>query len=438
MNTGTGKPSAVTRRGFFKSASASLAGGALLATLPGIARGVPGPAGGDDTLKIAVVGCGGRGTGAAAQAMNTGKNVKLVAMAEAFEDRLEDSLERLKSLNPDQVDVPADHRFVGFEGYQDAIALADVVILATPPGFRPAHFEAAVQAGKHVFMEKPVAVDAPGVRRVLVAGKKAQEKNLKVGVGFQRRHQNGYLETVRRLREGAIGDLVSMRGYWNSQGVWVRPRQPAWTEMEYQMRNWYYFNWLCGDHIVEQHVHNIDVINWIKDGFPVRAQGQGGRQVRDGPDHGEIFDHHFVEFEYADGSRFYSQCRHQPGWATVSEYAQGTRGRADISGYRIEGERKWRYEGDDTNPYQAQQDALFDAIQNNKPFNEVDYSAKSTLTAIMGRMCTYSNRMISWEDAYDSKLSISPDRFAWDADPPTLPDENGRYPVPQPGSTVVL
>lgn len=428
----------MSRREFLKSTSATIAGGALLSALPGIARGASGPVAGSDALKIAIVGCGGRGTGAANQALNTGKNVRLVAMAEAFQDRLDSSLQKLKGRHPDQVDVPPERQFVGFDAYEKAIALADVVILATPPGFRPTHFDAAVQAGKHVFMEKPVAVDAPGVRKVLAAAEEAKKKNLKVGVGFQRHHQAGYLETIKRLQDGAIGDLVSMRCYWNSPGVWVRDRQPGWTEMEYQMRNWFYFNWLCGDHIVEQHVHNIDVINWAKGAFPVRAQGQGGRRVRNGPDHGEIFDHHFVEFEYADGSRLFSQCRHQPGWSSVAEHVQGTKGRADVSGYRIEGEERWRFRGDDPNPYQAEQDAFFDAIRNDKPFNEAERSAKSTLTAILGRMCTYSNQMVSWEDALNSELALAPARLAWDAEPPTVPDESGRYPIPQPGATVAL
>ncbi len=438
MNTGTGKPSPVSRRDFLKSTSAALAGGMLLGRVPAAAGDASGETAGDPTLRVAVIGCGGRGTGAAAQAMNTGRDVKVVAMAESFRDRLEASLERLQAAHPDQVDVPPEHRFVGFDAYRDAIALADVVILATPPGFRPAHFEAAIAAGKHVFMEKPVAVDAPGVRRVLAAGERAKEKGLKVGVGFQRRHQPGYLETIARLQDGAIGDLVSMRAYWNSAGVWVRPRQPEWTEMEYQMRNWFYFNWLCGDHIVEQHVHNIDVVNWVKDAFPVAAQGQGGRRFRTGKDHGEIFDHHFVEFEYADGSRLFSQCRHQPGWATVSEYAQGTRGTAEIHRYVIAGERSWRFDGEDRNPYQAEQDALFDAIRNNKAFNEVEYSAKSTLAAILGRMCTYSNERLTWDRAFASDLDIGPSKLGWELPPPTLPDEEGRYPIPVPGETRVV
>lgn len=410
----------------------------LVSGFPGIVRAQNTGSSESEVLRLAVIGCGGRGTGAANQACNTGRDVKLVAMADAFPDRLQNSLQNLKKAHPDQVDVPPERQFVGFDAYKRAIELADVVILTTPPGFRPVHFEAAVKAGKHVFMEKPVAVDAPGIRKVLAAAAEARKKDLKIGVGFQRRHQLGYIETLKRLHDGAIGDLVSMRCYWNSGGVWVRPRQPDWTEMEYQMRNWYYFNWLCGDHIVEQHVHNIDVINWAKGAFPVRAQGQGGRQLRTGKDHGQIFDHHFVEFEYADGSRLYSQCRHQPGWNNVSEFAQGTRGRADISGYRIEGAENWKYRGEDPNPYQNEHNDLFDAIRNDTPYDETDYGAKSTMTGIMGRMCTYSNQMLTWEEALGSEVDLSPQTLSWDAMPPAAPDENGRYEVPEPGKTVVL
>jgi myo-inositol 2-dehydrogenase / D-chiro-inositol 1-dehydrogenase len=434
MNTGTDSSHPVSRRDFLKAASATVASGAFFAALPGVARAASGEVVGSPTLKLAVIGCGGRGTGAAHQALATGPDVKLVAMADAFGERVAGSLRSLTERYPDQVDVPPERQFVGFDGYMQAIAEADVVILATPPGFRPMQFEAAVQAGKHVFMEKPVAVDAPGVRRVLAAAEEAKLRNLKVAVGFQRRHQPGYIETVRRLQDGAIGDLVSMRCYWASGGVWVRPRRPEWTEMEYQMRNWYYFNWLCGDHIVEQHVHNIDVLNWAKGAYPVRAQGQGGRQLRHGPDHGEIFDHHFVEFEYADGSRLFSQCRHQPGWSSVSEHAQGTMGRADIGRYLIQGAETWRYRTEEPDAYQEQQRALFRAIRENEPMNEADFGAMSTMTAILGRMCTYSNRMLTFEEAMNSQVNLLPERLAWDANPPTMPDEHGRYPIPQPGS----
>src|SRR5580658_6621884 len=331
MNTQISTHSELSRRSFLKTTS-TLAAAASLA--PGVF------AAGDDTLKVALIGCGGRGSGAAGQALSTTGPLKLVAMADAYKHRLDESYDGLKRVHADRVDVPEENKFVGLDAYQHAIALADVVILATPPGFRPSHFEEAVRQGKHIFMEKPVAVDGPGVRKVLAAAEDAKKKNLKVAVGLQRHHQKPYIETVQRLHDGAIGDIVAMRAYWNGNTPWVRTRKHGeeeagrpLTEMEYQMRNWYYFVWLCGDHINEQHIHNLDVINWVKQGHPVRAWGMGGREVLKGIDNGEIFDHHYVEFEYADGSRCSSQCRHIPGcWDNVSEHVQGTKGTCHVGG----------------------------------------------------------------------------------------------------------
>jgi myo-inositol 2-dehydrogenase / D-chiro-inositol 1-dehydrogenase len=287
-------------------------------------------------------------------------------------------------------------------------------------------------------MEKPVAVDGPGVRRVLAAAAEAKGKGLKVGVGLQRHHDPAYLETVRRIHEGAIGEVVALRVYWNSSGVWVRPREQGQTEMEYQMRNWYYFNWLCGDHIVEQHIHNLDVGNWVKGAYPVEAQGQGGRQVRTGSDHGEIYDHHFVEYTYADGATMLSQCRHQEGcWDQVAEFAHGTRGRAALADAEIvsAGGWDWRHEGEPADPYQREHDVLFRAIRRGEEHDETENGAYATLTAILGRMATYSGKKVTWKQALESDLDLSPARFAWDADPPVLPDADGRYPVAIPGVT---
>jgi myo-inositol 2-dehydrogenase / D-chiro-inositol 1-dehydrogenase len=408
-----------SRRDFLKTSA--VVGGGLMAGLS-LARSAH--AAGDDTIKIGLIGCGGRGTGAAGNVMSTDHNIKIVAVGDAFQDRLNGSLHELQKSSEfaAKMDVPKERQFVGFDAYQKVIeAGVDLVILATPPGFRPIHFAAAVEAGKHVFMEKPVAVDPPGVRAVLEAAKKAKEKKLGVGVGLQRRHQAGYIETIKRLQDGAIGDIVSMRAYWNNPGVWVRPREQGWTEMEYQMRNWYYFNWLCGDHIVEQHIHNLDVINWLKDAYPVRGQGMGGRQVRTGPDFGEIYDHHAVEFEYADGSRMFSYCRHMPNcWDSVSEHAQGTNGVADISGYKIEPKsgEKWRRRGPEANPYVVEHDDLLKSIRAGQPYCEAESGALSTMTAIFGRLCTYSGKNLSWEEALNSQINLSPEHFAWDAPPP--------------------
>ena len=439
--------SGTTRRTFLGRAATAVTVGTVmaekaLATPDALASAARSKAMGEDTIRVALVGCGGRGTGAAVQALRTEGAVELVAMADAFSDRLEASLAEISKQVGERVKVDEAHKFVGFDAFERAIdSDVDLVVLATPPGFRPMHFEHAVAKGRHVFMEKPVAVDAPGVRRVLAAGASADEQGLKVGVGLQRHHQAKYLETIQRIHDGAIGRIVLLRSYWNSAGVWVRERQPDWTEMEYQMRNWYYFNWLCGDHIVEQHIHNLDVANWIMRGYPTHAQGQGGRQVRTGPDSGEIYDHHFVEFTYADGTKLLSQCRHQENtWSSVSEHAHGSGGTADVSGGRIVGSdgREWRWRGDGDDPYQTEHDDLFAAVRAGTPYNEAENGAKSTMTAILGRLATYSGREIQWEEALASEVSLAPDNYAWDADPPVLPDAEGRYPYAQPGATKVL
>ncbi|HEY2892874.1 MAG TPA: Gfo/Idh/MocA family oxidoreductase, partial [Pirellulales bacterium] len=401
-----------SRREFLKNSTAAAVGGALLGNLA-LSRSAH--AAGDDTIKIALIGCGGRGSGAAKQALSTQGPVKLIAMADVFQDRLDSSYKELMSQEPvkDRIDAPEERRFSGFDAYQKAIdAGPDLVILATPPGFRPLHFEAAVKAGKHVFMEKPVATDAPGVRRVLAAAEESVKKRLAVGVGLQRRHEIKYLETIKRLQDGAIGDIVSTRVYWNGSTPWVHTREELerkyghkLSEMEYQLRNWYYFTWICGDHIVEQHIHNMDVGNWLKGGYPVRANGMGGCQVRKGKDYGETFDHHAVEFEYADGSRMFSQCRHIPGcWNSVSEYAHGTKGIATISdaSIRPNGGDAWRYRGPRPDPYQVEHDDLFASIRAGNPINEAEAGAKSSMTAILGRMCTYSGKVITWDEAIAS------------------------------------
>ncbi|MGN7205353.1 Gfo/Idh/MocA family protein [Pedobacter sp. SAFR-022] len=430
------------RRDFIK-AGALLTGGLLLDQFAFAA----GHSGVNDTIKIALIGCGDRGTGAAFQALSTKSNLKLVAMADAFQDRMDQSYKLLSDKFKDKVDVPADRRFVGFDGYKKAIALADVVLLATPPGFRPMHFEEAVDKGKHVFMEKPVAVDSPGIRKVLAAAEVAKKKKLNVVVGLQRRYQTNYRETMKRIQDGAIGDIVGGQVYWNSGGVWVKPRQPQQTEMEYQMRNWYYFNWLCGDHIVEQHVHNIDIANWAKNAYPVSIQGTGSRAWRTGKDYGEIYDNHAVELTYADGAVIYSQCRHFEGTANrVDETFQGTKGRTYLSANN-QG-ILWDHTGKEifshptkgnANPYQTEHDELFAAISKGEyKFADAERGAKSCLTAIMGRYATYSGQTIKWDEALNANNSLFPETLAWDAKPRILPDANGLYPIPTPGKTKVI
>ncbi len=434
----------VSRRSFCKN-TAIVAGGIL--TLP-LDVAASAHVLGDDAIKIALVGCGGRGTGAAMQALSTKENVKLVAMADAFKDRLDDCYGILskKFGDSDKLMVKDEDKYVGFEAYKNAIDKADVVLLATTPGFRPIHFEYAVNKGKHIFMEKPVATDAHGIRKVLAAAEIAKQKNLNVVVGLQRHYQKNYLACLDHIKEGKMGQIVSGQVYWNSGGVWVKDRQPDQTEMEYQMRNWYYFNWLCGDHIVEQHIHNIDVANWFIGEFPLHAQGMGGREIRTDKKFGEIFDHHFVEFTYPSGAVIASQCRHQPGCVTnVSESFQGTKGKiytdsqnkGMITGY--DGNTIFEHQGEeDPNPYQTEHDALFASIKAGNVINDVEHAAKTTMTAILGRMATYSGQLITFEDALNKGRSIMPAQYTWDAKPPVLPDANGRYPVPVPGVTQVL
>ncbi|HTF18255.1 MAG TPA: Gfo/Idh/MocA family oxidoreductase, partial [Chryseolinea sp.] len=418
-----------TNRRTFVKQSTMLAGGLMAA--PFLAEaGYHNSA--DDTIKIALIGCGGRGTGAAMQALLSKQNVKLVAMADAFKDRLDSCYASLTSEDNEEgnvkarVDVPEANRFVGFDAYTKAMPLADVVILATPPGFRPIHFTEAVRLGKHVFMEKPVATDPAGVKKVLEVAEIAKQKKLNVVVGLQRHYQNSYRELYKRVKDGMIGEITSGQVWWNNDGVWVNLRQPNQTEMEYQMRNWYYFNWLCGDHINEQHIHNIDVMNWFKGGYPVKAQGMGGRQVRTGKEYGEIYDHHYVEYQYADGTILNSQCRHIKGtYAKVDEQIVGTKGTMFAGDANLISKGKVLYQYDKTkenNPYQTEHDDLFAAIAKGQyKFADAENGAKSTMTSLMGRMATYSGQIIEWDKALNSGLNIMPVTYAWDANPPVLP-----------------
>jgi len=435
-----------SRRDFMKTSTA-VVGGSLAASLV-VPKSVY--AQGDDIIKIGLIGCGGRGSGAAIDVMSTKEPVKIVAMGDAFQFRLDGSLQAIKremgrkNIAPGRFDVPKERQFAGLDAYKKVIdAGVDLVILATPPGFRPQHFSAAIAAGKHVFMEKPVAVDAPGVRQVLKATEEAKQKKLGVGVGLQRHHQNHYVEIVKRLQDGLIGDIHTFRCYWNGGGVWMDrkrsdKRPGIVTDMQYQVDNWYYFNWLSGDHIVEQHIHNLDVCNWVKGAYPVAAQGMGGREVRKEPDAGEIYDHHAVEFEYADGSRMFSFCRHIPNcWNSVSEHCQGSRGVCDITAATakyvdtkgVPGD--YVYRGSRNDPYQTEHADLLASIRKGDPLNEGEFGAKSTMTAILGRMCTYSGKYINWDDALALGHRLGPEDFDWET-PPPVPK------VAVPGQTEVM
>lgn len=445
-----------SRREFLKT-SAIVAGGAVAASTltPGLSIAKSAHSFGSDEIRIAVIGAGGRGSGATWDALQTEGPIRIVAVADAFADpvrrtvkMLDRALAKMKKKNPafknKTIDVPEERQFVGFDAYKKALETdCDMVILATPPGFRPLHFTAAINAGKHVFMEKPVATDAKGVRQVLEATKLSKEKNLAVAVGLQRRHERRYRATIERLQNGMIGDINLTRAYWNGTTPWVRPRREGQSEMEYQMRNWYYFNWLCGDHIVEQHIHNLDVINWLKNGFPVKGNGMGGCQVRRGKDFGETFDHHFIEFTYADGSKMYSQCRHIPGcYNDVSEHAHGSHGYCNIGGaYMVDndGKKIWSYgQGGGGGHQQEHHDLFADLRAGNLP-NEGEYGALSTMTAIFGRMLTYCGKELTWDEALNSKVELGVRDFAsFDDTPPVLPGSDGMYAVPTPGATKVV
>jgi len=427
-----------SRRDFLKTSTAAAAG----ALAGGLALERSAHAAGDDTLKVGLVGCGGRGTGAARDALTADKNCIVTAMCDAFDDRLQRSRKNLKAAVGDRVAVDDDHCFAGFDGYQKLIASGvDVVILATSPHFRPLQLKACIDAGKHVFCEKPVAVDAPGVRSVLATAEEAQKKNLNLVSGLCWRYYPPTQEIMKRVLDGAIGDVLAIQETYNTGATGAEePRRPEWTEMEFQMRNWYFFTWLSGDHNVEQHVHSLDKGSWaMGDQPPAKAWGLGGRQVRTDPKHGDIYDHHAVVYEYASGARMYSYCRQQAGCSgEVTDYFFGTKGVCNVlNDYQITGENPWRADRalKEASMYVREHEALFQAIRSGNTINNGRYMAVSTMLAILGRMVNYTGQTITWEEAINSKQDLSPASYAWNADPPTLPDKNGRYKVALPGVT---
>jgi len=422
MKTNPSDPSDLSRRQFLKSSTAAAIAGPLVATSAFAQERTISPG---DTLRVGLIGCGGRGTGAAAQALAADSNVKLVALGDAFKDRLQGSLETLKKQEDiaKKIDVAEDGCFVGFDAYKQVIASGvDVVLLATPPHFRPIHLKAAIDAGKHVFAEKPVAVDAPGVRAVLAACEEARKRKLAVVSGLALRYSFGHRETIKRIHDGALGDIRALQANDFRGPIWVKPRQPGWTDMEYHMHNWYYFTWLSGDFNVEQHVHMLDVCAWImKDEYPVSAMGLGGRQVRTGSEYGNIYDHHSVIYEYASGVKLHAYCRQQSGGVNdISAQVTGARGAALLNTRNLEitTDTQWRYAGEKNNQSQTEHDELFASIRSGKPINNGDYMSKTTLMAIMGRMATYTGQKITWDQAMNSQEKLSPDRYAWDGTPP--------------------
>ena len=412
------KNNEVSRREFIKTSAAF----SLAALAP---VGSYGFAAGSDKIRVGLIGCGGRGTGAMRDCINSSEGIKVVAMGDLFRDRLDASLAELKdSPFADKVKLTKDNCFVGFDAYKDVIASdVDMVILATPPHFRPEHLKAAIEAGKHVFMEKPAAVDPQGVHSVIASSELAQMKGLAIVAGTQRRHQAHYVEIMKRVHNGEIGEIVGAQCYWIQDGLWIDKAKDnlinkenyGWSDMEYQCRNWLFYTWLSGDHIVEQHVHNIDIVNWAMGTHPVKAMGMGGREVRTEPQYGNIFDHFAVEYEYPNGTRVLSMCRQTEGASSrVSERLVGTMGSTYTSrtkGY-TEGKNAFLYEDESPNPYVQEHTDLIASIRKGEPLNEGKQVAESTLTAIMGRMSAYTGRELTWEWVMNaSKLDLSPQKY---------------------------
>jgi predicted dehydrogenase len=393
---------------------------AALAALPTILRAQRAPRT-QLPIRVGVIGTGGRGSGAAVDALKSGEDVKIVALADLFPDRLQSGYEAIKKDRP-EVDIPADRQFSGWDAYLKLLELPDVnyVIIAGPPGFRPLHLKAAIDAGKHVFAEKPIAVDAPGVRSAIATGELARQKGLAIGVGTQKRHQQSYVETIKRILDGGIGDILAAYAYFNMGSLWHKPRQPEWSDMEWQIRNWLYFTWLSGDHLVEQWVHSIDTINWVLGTHPLRVAAMGGRQARTGPEFGHIYDHFALEYEYPNGVIVSGQARQIANCDNrVNEFVLGTKGRSNCTSriQRHDGKKSWLYGGESSvnkspdprvNPYVREHTALIASIRAGRPVNETQAIAESTLTAIMGRMAAYSGRVVEWDAAFNSQENLMP------------------------------
>ncbi len=416
----------LSRRSFLSTSSGALAGTALLSGVPMIGRAAD-----DKTIKVALVGCGGRGSGAASQALSADPNVVLSAMADVFEDKLEQSFQNLSKLHGDQVKVDAAHRFVGLDAIDKVLASdVDVVLLTTPPGFRPEHFEKAVKAGKHTFCEKPVATDAAGVRRFLAAAAESKKKGLGVQSGFCWRSHYAERETYKRIEAGMIGDVRAAYGTYLGSTPWSKERKPEWTDLEYQLRNWMHFCWLSGDHLVEQAVHTVDKMCWaFGDVAPISATGQGGRQQRVEEQFGHVYDHFTIVYEYPNSARGIIACRQQQGCASdVSDHILGTKGFVRQTSGRLNvieaGGERWKYEGDKNDMYQTEHDEFFASIRAGKPVNFAEKLAHSTLVAIMGRMSAYTGQTVTWDQMLNSQEDLRPQEpldFKMKLPAPTVP-----------------
>ena len=416
-----------SRREFLKGSAGAVAGASLIGGLS-VSRGAHG-ASVDDAIRVSLIGCGGRGTGAAVNCLNVDDNLKLVAVADVFEERAQAARSHVVSKHPDKVDIPDDRVFVGLDAYQQAIDCGvDLVLMATPPGVRPPIYRAAIQAGKHVFTEKPLCTDVAGFRSLMESNQLAEEKGLKIGVGLQRHHEPRYIETIKRIQDGALGDLMLLRCYWNMGNIWTKARKLDDTELAYQLRNWQYFYYFGGDNVTEQHIHNLDICNWVMNDHPAEANGMGGRQGRDRfGDMGQVYDHHFVEYTYANGVKMFSQCRQMPGcWNQVAEFAHGSGGDADCSG-TINGENAWVFRGDKPNPYDQEHVDLVKAIRDNQKYHEGWHGATSSMTSVLGRLATYSGKIVKWDEVVEKAPAEVPELTGWDMEMPIMPDADGSY-----------
>ncbi len=395
-----------------------------------------------EKLKVGIVGCGHRGAGAIVNALAVSDAFELVAMGDTFRDRLDECYENVLPYDKkQQIQVPEKHKFVGFDAYEKVIELSDVVFLVTPAPFRPQHFEAAVKADKHIFMEKPLAVDVPGYKKILEVNELAKKKKLNVVVGLQMRYKTSFRELIKRIHDDMIGRVVSIDVYFNVGAPVIHARQPGQTEMEYQMRNWRYFTWLWGGQLAGQTIHQMDVMNWMMQDFPVTAKGLGGRQVFEGPNQGNTWDHHYTEFEYENGAKMHVQSfTIDRCWGRMGFFVQGTKGSADENGRIYDLDRKvlWDFREDEPNEYEVEHDVLFKSILEGSVVNDTAYGAESTLTTIMGRMAMQSGRIMNLQEVLQSDKSIVPKEFSWNAEMPDEPDENGLYKVAKPGITKVL
>lgn len=404
-----------SRRGFLRTSTAAALGGVMLGQLSA-ARSAH--AAGSDILRVGLIGCGGRGSGAAANSLNADPNVKLVALADTFEDRIAGALKNLSMQYGDRVDVPKERQFVGFDAYKGLIdSEVDIVLMGTSPHFRPMHLKYAVEAGKHVFAEKPVCVDAPGYRSILETTALASSKNLSIVSGLCWRYDYGVRETMKRVQDGAIGEIVAIREMYNARGLWHHGHDPKWSEMEYQMRNWLYFTWLSGDHNAEQHIHSLDKAAWILgDISPSSCFGLGGRQTRTDAKYGHIFDHFAVCYEFPNGVPMFAYCRQQDGCAVeTSDTFYGTKGTADIlnNTISVKDEPKWKYRGPSPNMYDVEHQEMIQGIRSGNIINNGHYMANSSMIAVMGRMASYTGQVISWEDAVNSEEDLSPKAYEW-------------------------